>query len=95
MPMVALPVEDPTPRQRPTSTEAEEARAYGEQGRRHAIQWLMSEDTADIEVFLEHLVNRPSWYALAACSGLGTDVFFVGRGAGDYDVHGLSAPTAR
>jgi hypothetical protein len=84
-PMVALPVEDPTPRQTPTMTELEESQAYSELAEQRTLEWLMSpEDGADIGTMLEQLLHRPSWHALANCRGVGVDRFVIGRG-GQYD----------
>ena len=57
------PEPDLTPRQAPKLTELEAARAYGDLTRQRTVEWLMSEDGADIEGLLGELLHRPSWHA--------------------------------
>jgi len=80
-PMVDLLDEDPTPRQSPTLTELEEARAGVARSRHLAIESLMaSADAPDIEYLLAQFVSRPAWHGQAKCRGADPDLFFPERG---------------
>jgi WhiB family redox-sensing transcriptional regulator len=44
------------------------------------VQWLMAPERPDEDLAIEDFLRRPTWHARAACRGMGTDVFFPGRG---------------
>ena len=82
-----LASEDPLavsrPRQAPTLTPAEEARADAAATLRRIFEWLMTGETApDVDQLLEQLVRRPAWHHYAACRGADPELFFPGRGSG-------------
>jgi WhiB family transcriptional regulator, redox-sensing transcriptional regulator len=83
--------EEPTPYQAPTLSELEEVRALGQLTAQRTVEWLMvEEDGADIETFLEQLVHRPSWHALAACRGVGVDAFVLTKRKGTWSEYDRS-----
>ena len=47
--------------------------------------WLMAPGHGEMLPSLEDLLRRPGWHQDAACKGLGTARFVVGRGGGQYD----------
>lgn len=79
--MVDLLAEDSTPVQPPALTPLEAARAEAAMDQRLVTQCLMTEEVPDFETVLGELVIRPAWHALAACKGVGPNVFHPQRGA--------------
>ena len=45
--------------------------------------WLVANDESDPSQWLAELTRRPSWHAEAACRGMGSATFVLGRGANE------------
>jgi WhiB family redox-sensing transcriptional regulator len=68
------------PAQAPTLSWPDEKRLRAGLARRNSLEWLMAPAVADVPASLEEILRRPAWQKDAACRGMGTAVFFPGRG---------------